>query len=159
MEKVLRESDDGILIYVAPTKALVNQVAAEVYARFSKDVNGRKFHSFSFFGVRANSCSTGAFWSIHTRDYRVHDSQKCQIMVTVPEILTVMLLSPPLARTWTPRIKRSEAFLCYSPSDLLIPYPTQDHPGRDPYYWATRRWRGLGANHSPCTLPNHVSLV
>jgi ATP-dependent RNA helicase DDX60 len=38
MERVLRESDDGILIYVAPTKALVTQVAAEVYARFSKTV-------------------------------------------------------------------------------------------------------------------------
>lgn len=28
MEKVLRESDDGMLIYVAPTKALVTQVVS-----------------------------------------------------------------------------------------------------------------------------------
>jgi len=42
MEKVLRESDDGILVYVTPTKALVNQVAAEVYARFHKEVDGRE---------------------------------------------------------------------------------------------------------------------
>ena len=42
MEKVLRESDDGVLVYVAPTKALVTQVAAEVYARFSKDVKNGK---------------------------------------------------------------------------------------------------------------------
>ncbi|KAI0262214.1 P-loop containing nucleoside triphosphate hydrolase protein [Gloeopeniophorella convolvens] len=88
MEKVLRESDDGILVYVAPTKALVNQVAAEVYARFRKDVDGR-------------TC-----WAIHTRDYHVHDPQKCQILVTVPEMLAIMLLSPPLAKTWTPRIRR-----------------------------------------------------
>jgi ATP-dependent RNA helicase DDX60 len=43
MEKVLRESDDGILVYVAPTKALVTQIAAEIYARFSKKMNGRPF--------------------------------------------------------------------------------------------------------------------
>jgi superfamily II RNA helicase len=43
MEKILRGSDDGILVYIAPTKALVAQVAAEIYARFSKDLNGRKY--------------------------------------------------------------------------------------------------------------------
>jgi len=40
MEKVLRESDDGVLVYIAPTKALVSQIAAEVYARFSKTLKG-----------------------------------------------------------------------------------------------------------------------
>lgn len=49
---------------------------------------------------------TEACWAIHTRDYRVHNPQNCQILVTVPEMLATMLLSPPLARTWTPRIKR-----------------------------------------------------
>ncbi|THH15047.1 hypothetical protein EW146_g5371 [Bondarzewia mesenterica] len=88
MEKVLKDSDDGILVYVAPTKALVNQVAAEVYARFKKELPGR-------------TC-----WAIHTRDYRVHEPQKCQILVTVPEMFAIMLLSPSLARSWTPRIKR-----------------------------------------------------
>lgn len=43
MEKVLRGSDDGILVYVAPTKALVTQIAAEVYARFSKELKGGPF--------------------------------------------------------------------------------------------------------------------
>ncbi|KAI0776031.1 P-loop containing nucleoside triphosphate hydrolase protein [Trametes elegans] len=87
MEKLLRTSDDDILVYVAPTKALVSQIAAEVYARFRKEL-------------------TEACWAIHTRDYRVHNPQNCQILVTVPEMLATMLLSPPLAKTWTPRIKR-----------------------------------------------------
>ncbi|KAF8636971.1 hypothetical protein AX17_003132 [Amanita inopinata Kibby_2008] len=87
MEKVLRESDEGILVYVAPTKALVTQVAAEVYARFSKT-------------VKEGSC-----WAIHTRDYRVHEPLNCQILVTVPEMLAIMLLSPSIARSWTSRIK------------------------------------------------------
>ena len=30
MERILRSSDDGVLVYVAPTKALVNQIAAEI---------------------------------------------------------------------------------------------------------------------------------
>ncbi|KAJ7157241.1 hypothetical protein C8R46DRAFT_1004148 [Mycena filopes] len=88
MEKILRDSDDGILVYVAPTKALVTQIAAEIYARFKKNLTGGK-----------------ALWAIHTRDYRVNDPLKCQILVTVPEILATLLLSPPLARVWTPRLK------------------------------------------------------
>ena len=30
MERVLRADDDAVLVYVAPTKALVNQIAAEI---------------------------------------------------------------------------------------------------------------------------------
>ncbi|KAJ6489614.1 hypothetical protein C8R47DRAFT_1177216 [Mycena vitilis] len=87
MEKILRDSDDGILVYVAPTKALVTQIAAEIYARFEKNLTGK------------------SLWAIHTRDYRINDPLKCQILVTVPEILATLLLSPPLARVWTPRLK------------------------------------------------------
>lgn len=36
MRKVLEADDDGVLVYVAPTKALVNQIAAEIQARYSK---------------------------------------------------------------------------------------------------------------------------
>ncbi|KIY45565.1 hypothetical protein FISHEDRAFT_76419 [Fistulina hepatica ATCC 64428] len=88
MEKVLRESDNGIIIYIAPTKALVMQIAAEIYARFVKTLKD------------------GTLWAIHTRDYRINDPAKCQILVTVPEILATLLLSPAHARTWTPRLKR-----------------------------------------------------
>lgn len=34
MEQVLRADNDGVLVYVAPTKALVNQIAAEVQGEF-----------------------------------------------------------------------------------------------------------------------------
>jgi superfamily II RNA helicase len=45
-------------------------------------------------------------WAIHTRDYRVNNSTGCQILVTVPHILQIMLLSPSNAKSWAPRVKR-----------------------------------------------------
>jgi hypothetical protein len=35
MEQILRADNDGVLVYVAPTKALVNQIAAEVIGKCS----------------------------------------------------------------------------------------------------------------------------
>ncbi|KAK1622681.1 hypothetical protein BDP81DRAFT_507281 [Colletotrichum phormii] len=93
MKKVLQNNDDDALVYVAPTKALVNQIAAEVQARFSKSYRheGR------------------SVWAIHTRDYRVNNPNGCQILVTVPHILQIMLLAPTNAqneRSWARRVKR-----------------------------------------------------
>ncbi|GAA5961336.1 hypothetical protein JCM3765_004378 [Sporobolomyces pararoseus] len=88
MERVLRESDEGVVVYVAPSKALVNQVAAECFARFSKEVAGQ------------------SLWAVHTGDYRVNNPQNCQILVTVPQVFSEMLLNPALAKIWTPRIRR-----------------------------------------------------
>ncbi|KAI5803279.1 DEAD/DEAH box helicase-like protein [Peziza echinospora] len=90
MEKVLRANDDDVIVYIAPTKALVNQIAAEIQSRFVKDYKnpGR------------------TVWAIHTGEYQIQNPQKCQILVTVPEILQRMLLSPPLAATWAPKVKR-----------------------------------------------------
>ncbi|KDN44229.1 hypothetical protein RSAG8_05702, partial [Rhizoctonia solani AG-8 WAC10335] len=87
MEKVLRESNDGVIVYVSPTKALCQQIAADVYARFSKNMKGR------------------TVWAIHTRDFRVHDPLRTQILVTVPDVLSIMLLSPSLSKIWVPRLK------------------------------------------------------
>ncbi|KAJ3222920.1 hypothetical protein HDU81_009537 [Chytriomyces hyalinus] len=91
MEKVLRRDDDGIIVYIAPTKALVNQIAAEVEARFSKSY--------------ANAAGKSV-WAILTRDYRIHDSLNCQILVTVPAMLQIMLLQPNIAGQFVPRIRR-----------------------------------------------------
>lgn len=93
MKKVLKLSDDGVLVYVAPTKALVNQIAAEIQARFSK-----KFKQ-----------DAKSVWAIHTRDYRVNNPTGCQVLVTVPHILQIMLMAPAHAEnenSWARRVKR-----------------------------------------------------
>lgn len=90
MKQVLQADDDGVVVYVAPTKALVNQIAAEIQARFSKVYR----HPGK------------SLWSIHTRDFRVNNPTSAQILVTVPHILQIMLLSPENANNWSPRVKR-----------------------------------------------------
>jgi ATP-dependent RNA helicase DDX60 len=92
MKQILKEDDDGVLVYVAPTKALVNQIAAEIQARFSKSYPSK--------------VSGKSVWAIHTRDYRINNPLGCQILVTVPHILQIMLLAPANANTWSPRVKR-----------------------------------------------------
>lgn len=89
MKQVLESNDTDILVYVAPTKALVNQIAAEVQARFSK--------SYKYGG--------SSVWGIHTRDYRINNPTGCQVLVTVPHILQIMLLAPSNANSWSKRIK------------------------------------------------------
>ncbi|XP_051875705.1 probable ATP-dependent RNA helicase DDX60 [Pristis pectinata] len=86
MEKVLRTSDSGIVVYVAPTKALVNQVVATVYGRFTKDLPQ---------GMAVCGC--------FTRDYRSHVFS-CQVLVTVPQCLEILLLSPH-QQDWAKRIQ------------------------------------------------------
>jgi len=97
--------NDGIVIYIAPTKALVARVAAEIYARFSKDLNGREYSWAHIQQMFITDLTLGSCWAIHSRDFWVQDTQNCQILVTVPEILAIMLLSHPLAKMWTPELK------------------------------------------------------
>ncbi|KAK2572321.1 putative ATP-dependent RNA helicase DDX60 [Acropora cervicornis] len=87
MEKVLRQSDDGVVVYVSPTKALVNQVVATVYARFHRKQlpDGR------------------AVYGVFTRDYR-HNTLNSQILVTVPQCLEILFLSP-RRQDWTKNVK------------------------------------------------------
>ncbi|KAJ0305409.1 hypothetical protein Brms1b_010819 [Colletotrichum noveboracense] len=93
MKKVLQANDDDVLVYVAPTKALVNQIAAEIQGRFSKT-----YHA-----------AGRSIWAIHTRDYRINNATGCQVLVTVPHILQIMLLAPSNAKkpnSWSHRVKR-----------------------------------------------------
>ncbi|KAJ0420584.1 hypothetical protein BJY00DRAFT_313002 [Aspergillus carlsbadensis] len=91
IKQVLEDDNDGVLVYVAPTKALVNQIAAEVQARFSKSYGNAVGKSV---------------WAIHTRDYRINNPTGCQVLITVPHILQIMLLAPSNAESWSPRVKR-----------------------------------------------------
>ncbi|XP_072262120.1 probable ATP-dependent RNA helicase DDX60 isoform X2 [Pyxicephalus adspersus] len=86
MEKVLTESNDGVVVYVAPTRALVNQVVATVINQFNKDLPK---------GL--------ALCGVFTRDYRC-DTLNCQVLVTVPQCLEILLLSPH-RQAWVNRIK------------------------------------------------------
>ena len=88
MEKILRANDDDVVVYVAPTKALVNQIAAEITARFTKTYkHGGK-----------------TLCGVHTRDIRIHNPTQCQVLVTVPHMLQIMMLSPS-NKDWVPRVK------------------------------------------------------
>ncbi|KAL4440400.1 hypothetical protein ABPG75_003401 [Micractinium tetrahymenae] len=81
ISSVVRRLDDqeGVVVFVAPTKALVNQVAAQMYKDFE--------------------ASTGVF----TRDYR-HNVEGCRILVTVPACLEILLLSPS-SQEWVRRVR------------------------------------------------------
>jgi len=87
MEKIIRQSNEDIVVYVAPTKAIGNQVRADVYARFTK--------KYKHNNVRL----TGVF----TRDLRV-DPLDCQILITVPEAFKILLTAPSTVK-WRKKIK------------------------------------------------------
>eukprot|EP01026_Neomeris_dumetosa_P011862 TRINITY_DN14200_c0_g1_i5.p1 TRINITY_DN14200_c0_g1~~TRINITY_DN14200_c0_g1_i5.p1 ORF type:complete len:1194 (-),score=179.09 TRINITY_DN14200_c0_g1_i5:43-3165(-) len=65
-----KSSKYGRVVFVMPTKALVNQTAADVYRRY------------------------GQVFAVFTRDTRDEDVMTAQIMITVPQILEILLLSP-----------------------------------------------------------------
>ncbi|NWY59089.1 DDX60 helicase, partial [Chionis minor] len=86
MEKVLKTSNDGVVVYVAPTRALVNQVVGTIYSRFTKNLPD---------GL--------VLCGVFTRDYR-SDIMNSQILVTVPQCLEILMLSP-RCQKWTKRIQ------------------------------------------------------
>lgn len=86
MEQVIRDSDDGVVVYVCPTKALVNQVHATIHARFKKTLPPGK-----------------VLLGVMTRDYK-SNTTSCQILITIPECLEILLMSP-RCQTWARMIK------------------------------------------------------
>lgn len=86
MESILRSDNESVVIYLSPTKALVNQVEAEVLARFEKKYLPGKV-------------LTGVF----TRDFRKNEKD-CQVLVTVPDCLELLLLTMD-DPAWSKRVK------------------------------------------------------
>uniref|UniRef100_A0A8C5R9G8 ATP-dependent RNA helicase DDX60 n=1 Tax=Leptobrachium leishanense TaxID=445787 RepID=A0A8C5R9G8_9ANUR len=76
MEKVLKKSDESVVVYVAPKKALINQVVATVFNMFAKDLPDGK-----------------SLCGVITKDYCI-DGLNSQVVVTLPECLEVLLMSP-----------------------------------------------------------------
>lgn len=78
IEQVLRERTDGngLVVYVAPSKALVNQVEADIFARFGKT-----------YAAQADRHLCGVF----TAEHRRYETT-CQVLITVPACLEILLL-------------------------------------------------------------------
>ena len=90
MERVLRADDEGIVVFVAPTKPLITQVQAEIFARFQSK-------------VYSASASNMVLCGVYSRDF-CENPFNCQVLVTVPQILQLLLESPEL-HAWTKRIR------------------------------------------------------
>mmetsp|Transcript_4786 Transcript_4786/g.11350 ORF Transcript_4786/g.11350 Transcript_4786/m.11350 type:complete len:1865 (-) Transcript_4786:396-5990(-) len=76
---IKRSTDRSIIVYVSPTRALVNQVAADVYARY------------------------GEVFGVYTKKYS-RKLKECEVLITIPECLETLLLSPS-SEMWTRCIK------------------------------------------------------
>lgn len=77
MEKALRFSHDDIVVFVAPMKALANQAAAEIYARFGSKTYPKGYEK--------------SIYAMNMPDYTINDPYNCQILITVPTSFETML--------------------------------------------------------------------
>lgn len=79
MQQAQKKSSNGVCVYIAPSKALINQVAGTIYT------------------------NCGPNLGVFTSDYRMNIT-KCRILVTTPECFEMLLLSAEYQR-WCQRIR------------------------------------------------------
>merc|ERR1712151_1198847 len=97
MDKVLRADNDGVAVYVAPSKALVNQVSAEIYARFGNKTYPA--HSkYELLGCFQREFNQGGGVTVQGK------WRNCQVLVTLPHILELLLLSKE-TQDWVKRMR------------------------------------------------------
>jgi len=94
MERILSTSNDDVVVYVAPTRALVNQVCCDVHMRYAKSYRTPGWSTFGVLGggnmVWPTPPLGGPFCA--------------QILITVPSVFETILMSPRYQQ-WAQRIK------------------------------------------------------
>ncbi|EPY20408.1 ATP-dependent DEAD/H RNA helicase [Strigomonas culicis] len=88
MLSALRTSNTKVVVYIAPNRALINQAVADVCGRY---------------GTKQYTGGGTNVYGVHGGDdyHRFHD--KCQVLVTLPEVLETLLLAPKY-KEWTKRL-------------------------------------------------------
>jgi hypothetical protein len=77
IEKVLREDDDSVVVFCLPTKALVNQVFAEIYSKYTK---------------KYTHAESRQMLGMFTSTDRINVTT-AQVLVTIPQCLEIMMFS------------------------------------------------------------------
>lgn len=90
MEQVLRFDNESVVVFIAPTKALADQVHAEIAYRF-----GSKTYP--------NNSRISLFCKLN-REYSINIPTQCQILITLPFMLELLLMSTTYQQ-WVSRIK------------------------------------------------------
>lgn len=90
MEQVLRFDNESVVVFIAPTKSLADQVHAEIAYRF-----GSK--------VYPNHSRISLLCKL-SRDYSINIPTQCQILITLPFMLELLLMSTTYQQ-WVSKIK------------------------------------------------------